>query len=87
MLDWLSAVLAVVPALRPDEVMAMDALVAIGLCAARRRQIERMYGGAAAGGDDGFDANGVAETLLPNGSKVRRFRGMEGLRSLLQSGG
>jgi hypothetical protein len=78
MLDWISAVGDVWPSITPEEVLQMDALYSVELCAAFVRRRKAAGKGNAGGGGQpgGWESR-------PDGSKVMRITSMQGLRDFL----
>jgi hypothetical protein len=78
-------VLQVAPALRPEEVLAMDAVWAVALCGERARQLRdaRDAVGGPADADRGGDGRVVRH---PDGSQTVQIRSLDTLRGLLAEG-
>jgi hypothetical protein len=82
-LRLLVAVLQIAPACKPEEVLAMDAMLALALCGERARQVERGRGGA---GDRGGAEGDGQWVHHPDGTATVQIRSLDSLRGLLRGG-
>lgn len=80
MVDWIATVMQIAPAMRPEEVIAMDALLAIELVASRARAISRSQAQQREQQD--------AATSRPgrNGTRSVEINSMDAVRKLLSGG-